>query len=1205
MDVVTSAQQRSAPRGLLRVLLLARADDRLSQLEQSLLQHFDRVRLNRAETRSSVEHALDISAADVVLADENCLGPDISAWLAALRQRHPETPLIVLATKPSPKTVIGLMRAGAHDCVPVSDMDALSAAVQRSVTTAQAIRAQLERQVASAPNAERFQKLIEATTDVIAVTQLDGTISYISPSIETISGYRPDELIGRDYLDFVDPQDLSKAQAQLAELARQPGTSQLHELCMLHKDGSRIEAESLVRNLSDVPGIDGVVVNLRDVTWRKEAERQLQLANTLIEQSPAVLFRWLASPGWPIRYVSRNVAQWGYASDALLSSAQNYLELIYADDAERVIAATAAAVDAGAAELVLEYRLRTRAGEVRWVEENSKIERDANGAAMYFQGVVTDITQRKLAELARAESSARKRQHFDAIGVAGESPHLTSGAFDRYACQLTELCAHTTGVHRVSVWRFNEAQTELRCIDLFELASSRHSSGSVLKQAEFKNEFDALKSARYVDANDALTDPRTAGYVESYLKPLGITSMLDVVVQTAGSPPGLLCFECVDQAHHWTADEIAFAERIADKLGHCIANMQQRAALSELEEAQRVAHLGSWLLHLPTGAATWSPEIYRIFGLDPAGPAPDLAQQTELVEPQSFALLHTAIEECRTSGKGYRLELEILHPSRTSRWIEARGEAVRGADGTIETLRGTAQDITERKQAQEALRSSQQVIEGILNAMPVRVFWKDRNLVYLGCNAEFARDAGYADPRDVIGKDDYQMAWREQADLYRGDDRSVIDSGRAKLLIEEPQTTADSSMVTLLTSKLPLRDAQGDVVGVLGTYMDITEHKRQALALARTTRALKALSNCNSVLVHALSEEQLYADMAQTLVESGGYKMAWVGLVESGEDQPIRPVGIAGDASGYVASARVSWGDNERGRGPSGQCVRIGAAVVSHDIATDPGMTPWHDAAQAAGFAASVALPLKDGDRVFGVLNLYAGDAEAFDDEELALLTEMAGDLAFGVITQRERSTHLLDLQRLERSMEATIDALASTVGIRDPYTAGHQHRVADIAVAIGTALGMQDAPLHGLKLAASVHDIGKLSIPAEILSKPGRLSPIEYALVQGHVEAGYEILKDVEFPWPVAEMVRQHHERIDGSGYPRGLKGEQILLEARIIAVADVVEAMASHRPYRGGKGLDAALDEIAAGRGKRFDPAVADACLKLFREQNFRIPD
>jgi HD-GYP domain-containing protein (c-di-GMP phosphodiesterase class II) len=172
---------------------------------------------------------------------------------------------------------------------------------------------------------------------------------------------------------------------------------------------------------------------------------------------------------------------------------------------------------------------------------------------------------------------------------------------------------------------------------------------------------------------------------------------------------------------------------------------------------------------------------------------------------------------------------------------------------------------------------------------------------------------------------------------------------------------------------------------------------------------------------------------------------------------------------------------------------------------------------------------------------------------------------------------------------------------MRDPYTSGHQKRVAQLAVAIAGDLGLPKDEIHGIHLAASIHDLGKIRVPAEILSKPGKLTDIEYLLIKAHAQAGYDILKGIEFPWPLANIVLQHHERLDGSGYPQGLKGEKILLGARIIAVADVVEAMASHRPYRAAMGLDLALAEIERGRSTAYDLAVANACLKLFREVTF----
>jgi PAS domain S-box-containing protein len=210
----------------------------------------------------------------------------------------------------------------------------------------------------------------------------------------------------------------------------------------------------------------------------------------------------------------------------------------------------------------------------------------------------------------------------------------------------------------------------------------------------------------------------------------------------------------------------------------------------------------------------------------------------------------------------------------------------------------------------------------------------------------------------------------------------------------------------------------------------------------------------------------------------------------------------------------------------------------------------------------------------------------------------VAWDGAAQDITERERleAERKRSLEQLENSMEETIQAIAATIEMRDPYTAGHQRRVAGLAQRIAEGMRLPAEEVHGIYLAASIHDIGKIHIPAEILSFPGKLGEIEYALIKVHVQAGYDILKNIEFPWPVAQMVYQHHEHLDGSGYPRGLKGDEIMLGARILCVADVVESMASYRPYRPGLGTEKALEEIRVNRGRLYDAAVVDVCLELF---------
>jgi putative nucleotidyltransferase with HDIG domain len=260
---------------------------------------------------------------------------------------------------------------------------------------------------------------------------------------------------------------------------------------------------------------------------------------------------------------------------------------------------------------------------------------------------------------------------------------------------------------------------------------------------------------------------------------------------------------------------------------------------------------------------------------------------------------------------------------------------------------------------------------------------------------------------------------------------------------------------------------------------------------------------------------------------------------------------------------------------------------------------------------------------------IFAGQA-AIAIENARLHEEAQRELADRKRAEEELRRSCL---KLERTLQATVGVLVAAVELRDPYTAGHQRRVARLADAIAKQMGLAEEQIEGTRMAAVIHDIGKINVPSEILSKPGPLSEsefdlvkthpqvghdilnipaegacktcglsqIEFSLIKTHPQVGYEVLKTIEFPWPVAEIVLQHHERLDGSGYPRGLSGEEIMLEARILAVADVVEAMSSHRPYRSARGQDKALEEISKNRGRLYDADVVAACLELFAQQRF----
>src|SRR5271169_1208478 len=242
--------------------------------------------------------------------------------------------------------------------------------------------------------------------------------------------------------------------------------------------------------------------------------------------------------------------------------------------------------------------------------------------------------------------------------------------------------------------------------------------------------------------------------------------------------------------------------------------------------------------------------------------------------------------------------------------------------------------------------------------------------------------------------------------------------------------------------------------------------------------------------------------------------------------------------------------------------------------------------------------------QVLGALTIYSPDMNGFSKDEIDLLEQLSNDLAFGIVALRTRKMEDQSTERLLHSLDGTINAVSAIVELRDPYTAGHERRVAQLAVAIGKELGLPESQVEGLSIAGRIHDIGKIAIPAEILSKPTRLTENEFSLIKNHSQAGFDILKGIDFPWPIAQVALQHHERLNGSGYPQGLKGNEILPEARVLGVADVVEAMSSHRPYRAGLGIDAALEEIERNRGVLYCEKAVDACLKLFRERGYKLP-
>ena len=508
-------------------------------------------------------------------------------------------------------------------------------------------------------------------------------------------------------------------------------------------------------------------------------------------------------------------------------------------------------------------------------------------------------------------------------------------------------------------------------------------------------------------------------------------------------------------------------------------------------------------------------------------------------------------------------------------------------------------DITDRKQAEEDLRTSEERFRLLVEQAPdaILLYDVDRDR-FIAANKAAAELFGC--DRDELLKHGPQHFYPPEQPDSLPIPRSFVEHVDRALTGEEitferricnalgQERLCQVTLVRLPSAGLRLCRA---------SFVDITDQRAAEQTLRRLNRTLRTLSRGNEALVRAASEPELLRAMCRVIVETGGYRMAWVGIAEPDAAKTVTPVAWAGEVGNYLGKAQITWADEPRGRGPTGRAIRSGEPQVSQNVSADQLMTPWQEEARQNGFASTIALPLKDQSGVFAALTIYSTEIHAFDGEETDLLQELANDLAYGVRSLRERAAREALEKRWRASLEATVGAIANTVELRDPYTAGHQLRTAKIAVAMARELALPEQQIQGLYLAGIIHDVGKIDVPAEILSKPSTLSELQYQLIQMHAEAGYDIIKGVDFPWPIAEIVRQHHERIDGSGYPRGLTAEAILPEAKILAVADVVEAMMSHRPYRASLGIEAALAEIENGKGQIYDPPAVDACVTLLR--------
>ncbi len=358
------------------------------------------------------------------------------------------------------------------------------------------------------------------------------------------------------------------------------------------------------------------------------------------------------------------------------------------------------------------------------------------------------------------------------------------------------------------------------------------------------------------------------------------------------------------------------------------------------------------------------------------------------------------------------------------------------------------------------------------------------------------------------------------------------------------------------------------------------------------------LRRCNYLQIHAASEQVLLQDFCTALTDNNLFSLAWIALTPAHQVEQLTVTAAAGSHSAQLTQQVALW--NTAAEHPQKPL-----AIQELPKVQQPALLFSSDDAAAK---TSLAVALKTDTQIFGLLVVYVDSPTGLQASEHSLICELAENLVYGIQTRRLQQAYQVAIleatqqtQKIERVLEDSLAAIAGVLEQRDPYTAGHQTRVAELAVKIGQEMQLNPQQLQALYLSGIVHDLGKIQIPAEILTKPSRLNAVEFALIKQHPETAYQILKNIDFPWPIAELCYQHHELLDGSGYPRQLRDGQILLEARILTVADIVESMSSDRPYRPALGIAKAMDEITLMAPSKLDPTVVSACIAILQRGDY----
>jgi PAS domain S-box-containing protein len=994
---------------------------------------------------------------------------------------------------------------------------------------------------------------MDSAIDGMAILNAEGEYIYLNKAHARMYGYENEgQLLGKSWRVLYDSDVIKRFEQEfMPELGRKGHW--FGESVGKKKDGSKYpQAVSLTAMTNG-----GLICVVRDITEQKKAEEDLHVSEERFRLLSEASFEAIAihEEGVLLNANDQYFKMYGYEPGEALG--KEMISLTFAPEVLEFVKKQVATGSLGPYESI-----GLRKDGTRFPIEIRARKMEYKGRIVRF-GAIRDITERKRAE----EELSRLNRVLRMLSATNQA--LIQIANE--ATLLNEVCriAVEVGDYRMAWIGFVE-QDEAKTIR--PVAHAGFDSGYIesVNITWADNERGrgpggtAIRTEQPSIARNILLDPAFAPWRESAIA-RGYKSNIALPLISEGHAFGELAIYSID-ADAFDDREVEILKELADDLAFGITALRTRAQrdqteveLRESEERYRLIAentadtIGVFDLNLnPTYI---SPSITKLRGYSVQESmtqtldqmlTPDSLQKASKIFADQMALeSNPTADPARTA----LMELEEYCKNGSTIWVELVASFLRDNNFKPIGVLTVTRDITERKQAEDALRRSENRLRAQYNGNPIPTYtWqKQGNEFILTDFNDSAKTFTINQKNSFLG--------RQASEIYK--DRPEILQNIQRCFDEKGIIRTESRSEHFMPGKFVVITFVFVPSDLIMVYMeDITGRKKSEEALKNS--------------------EAKYRNIFENAVE---------GIYQSTIDGRI--------ITANAAFARMAGYDSPEELIKS--IKDMGTQLYVHPKDRKRLM----EIRDAKGFVSGFEVEFykKDGSKFWVVIN-----ARTVKDEQgkVIYLEGLIED-----ITVRKNAAEQLHqtLSRLKKAVGTTIQVLGTASEARDPYTAGHQKRVADLARTIATEMGLSTNTIEGIRMAGSIHDIGKLSIPAEILSKPTKLTDLEFSLIKEHSRIGYEMLKDVESPWPLAQIIYQHHERMNGTGYPGNLKGDEIIMEARIMAVADVVEAMASHRPYRPTLGIEAALEEIEKNKGILYDNVVADTCLRLFREKGYQL--